>query len=147
MLTIWQYHGDVGAGRHSPIGKEEFVESLLGRIHPIFDGSEKSAYCIILSSYGTFVNRHGPAKLADCRVSQGMSRDDAEKRMGEPSLGWEYSLTGLVGVVVGDEVHLIKSLKAKGPIAIENVKARFYVIATASPSPTVRFEEKGRRLA
>ncbi|EKG15023.1 SNF2-related protein [Macrophomina phaseolina MS6] len=124
------------AAPHSKISK------VLRKDDKFFDGSEENSKVIILTSYRTFLKRHGPTAyknyLAKKLVNEGLSRKDAKRRVdegftGSPDTKWDQNLEGCFERVVLDEGHEIRNSDTQTWKSIRWLHAKYYIIATTTP--------------
>ena len=142
FFTIYKYHGD--AKRHEPIVGDKAILGRLSREHSIFDGSVANANVIVVSSYSTFTERHGPNMQKKWRINTcRMTRTESDSRMDELDPRWPDRLDLIFGFVVLDEAHIIKQTSNKTSITIKWLKAKFHILITATPIPNGIDDWKG----
>lgn len=105
-LDILIYHGDFRATQ----GRRNRIGSKLTRDSGLFNGDERNASTVVLTSYQTFAGRHGPSGLKSHRVaSLHWSKQRADDNWATFDREWEGDLAGCFGDLVLDEAHLAKS--------------------------------------
>ena len=134
FFTLYKYYGD--ARRHDPVAGEKVFHGRLNRQHAIFDGSLANASTIVISSYSTFTERHGPSSQKKWHINRcHMSRTAADTVIDDLDPRWPERLDHMFGFVVLDEAHIIKQTSNKTSIAIKWLKAQFHILVTATPIP------------
>ena len=133
-FTIYKYHGD--ARRHEPVAGEKMIQGRLNRQHPMFDGSSANANVIVVSSYSTFTERHGPTMQRKWRINTSRwSRTQADSNIDNLDPKWPDALDNMFGFVVLDEAHIIKHVSNKTSTCITWLSAAFHILITATPIP------------
>ena len=132
-FNIYKYFGD--NRRHLPIASERTIDGLLTRSHAIFRETESTAKSIVISSYSTFAERHGPSKQKRWRRNEGMSALQAEKLLNIPDQQWEFNLSDCFENMICDEAQHLKDPTSAMSVAAQWVQAKFHVLASATPIP------------
>lgn len=133
-FIIFVYYGDY---RARPKGSERIVGSLLKKDYPFFaQNNEDFARTLVLTSYTTFAERHGPKKQQRWRTNVLKWSEDTAKldlKILDPT--WPQNLTGLFAKVVLDEAHNTKNTLTDVATTISWLKADFHLLMTATPIP------------
>lgn len=112
------------------------VDGVLTRQSRFFDGDEKNARTVILTSPETLRARHGPSKLRDYRVGTlGWTGEAAQEAFSQQDPTWERNLSGLFDLVTIDEAHSIKNPLSAMSTTISWLKPSFMVLVTATVLP------------
>ena len=136
FFLVYKYYGDGRPTRMKPVADEVVVSGNLHRGHELLDGKPQRARSIIITSYATFAERHGPKALRKYRTNTlNWSKTKADKMETINDADWKGNLEGQFGTVICDEAHGIKSLAANGSTAVSWLKANFHVLITGSPIP------------
>lgn len=91
---------------------------------------------IVVSSYPTFAERHGPKAQRDWLVKeQGYSRADANAAQFECHSDCPTTLVKCFGIVLMDEAHALKDDKTHANLAIQWIKAQKHAMATVTLVP------------
>ncbi|OBT70727.1 hypothetical protein VF21_10289 [Pseudogymnoascus sp. 05NY08] len=115
-------------------GKKVDGPLLRGSVH--FDGSERNARTIILTSPDTLRARHGPTRLLNHRMNDlGWTKIQAEDAWRQPDRTWERDLSGLFEFLVIDEAHCIKNASTAISTTIKWMQPPFTILATATVLP------------
>ena len=142
FFNIYKYYGD--ARRHYPIVGEKMVQGRLTREHEIFNSNVNTASTIVVSSYSTFTERHGPNTQKKWRVNKSRwSRTASDNEIDNLDPRWPDRLDHLFGYVVLDEAHIIKQTNNKTSICTKWLKANFHILVTAIPIPNGIEDWKG----
>ncbi|OBT86740.1 hypothetical protein VE02_06275 [Pseudogymnoascus sp. 03VT05] len=132
MITL-VYYGTKALSM-STVGRK--VDGPLLRDSPYFDGSERNARTIILTSPETLRARHGPSKLLDHRVSSlGWTKAQAEAAWRQADRQWERDLGDLFELLIIDEAHCVKNTNTAISITIKWMQPEFTILATATVLP------------
>lgn len=117
-------------------GGDTHVGEILTRKSHYFNGEERNATTLIITSPETFRMRHGPGALKHHRISQlGWSPEAADASLNIPDKGWDRDLSGLFDLVTIDEAHAIKSPSTGINTAIQWLESPFTVMVTATVLP------------
>ena len=133
-FNVYKYYGDTR--KDTKKGGEKKVHGLLHRKHELFDGKESRAQTIIISSYHTWQERHGPKAQRLWRLSRKRcTAAEANDLYNQLDTTWEGSLAECFSFVITDEAQVLKNLSAYGSTAVLWLAAYHYIMLTATPIP------------
>ncbi len=93
-----KHNCDGDAKRHEPIVGEKTIQGRLNRQHQIFDGTVGTASVIVITSYSTFTERHGPSVQKRWRVNKHhWSKTESDHKMDELDPRWPDRLDNMFG--------------------------------------------------
>jgi hypothetical protein len=102
--------------------------------HAIFDGQPKRNWTIILSSYPTLAQRHGPSAQSGWREkTQKLCPQEIEDKRLVLDPAWPKSLGGLFRTTILDEAHQLRNLSSLQAITVSWLNAEFNLLLTATP--------------
>lgn len=123
FFRIWVYHGDT---RSSPYRCLE----QLDRHHPIFNGSAENAKHLIITSYQTLDDRHGPAAVKTWARKNGRR---FEGKAAHPPTGFPFNITGLFKIAIFGEAHSLINTTHSIHKAAVWLQSDFNLLVTATP--------------
>lgn len=134
FFKVYKYHGDYR--RHVPVAYDMGFEGQLRKQHPIFRGSEANLNVVVITTPNTWLDRHGPkGQRTWLKNSLGMTKRQADEANTVLQPDWAYGLEECFETVIVDEAQLLKSLAAQGALALQWLRARMYVMVSATPMP------------
>lgn len=126
------YHG---TKRSSPLSNDR-IDGLLTRASKYFNGDERNARTIILTSPETLRARHGPTQLEKYRTrSLAWSGKAALEAFYQQDPTWELNLAGLFDIVTIDEAHCVKNPLSALTVTVSWLRPSFMVLVTATVLP------------
>ncbi|CRG88522.1 putative ATP-dependent helicase C23E6,02 [Talaromyces islandicus] len=136
QLHVKILFGDKRVNKLSTWKDAQLITKSLTKSHELFDGSLERASTVVVTTYETFRNRHGPP-AANAWVHK------QRKRLGDPKAfsnrpkdvkpkDWPGDLAGLFFDVILDEGHYIRNKDSAISIAVQWSEASFYLIMTAT---------------
>lgn len=129
-FTTYIYHGDE---RQAKSGHHRKIQGKLTRTHDIFNGAERNARVVVITSVITLRARHGPSALKLHRTSRlGHSSVAAQAMLEVNDPNWEYNLEGLFEYVTIDEAHVVKNADTMSHKTVTWLKPHFLLMATAT---------------
>ncbi|WEW58548.1 hypothetical protein PRK78_004016 [Emydomyces testavorans] len=103
QLRPYLYYGDLRDKRTG----HRHVDSRLTKHAKYFDGKDKRALAVILTSYATLNARHGPVELRNYHAKKRCLMRHSKAVTTKPDLDWEFHLGGLFDRVILDEAHIV----------------------------------------
>lgn len=136
QLKLVILFGDKRTQRVSNWKNARVVTGALDKNDEIFNRSLESAKTLVLTTYETFRNRHGPP-AADAWI-QSQRRKMKDRRafsnvlQGQKPPGWPGDLAGLFSDVVLDEGHFVRNPDSGVSMAVRWADPDFYLIMSAT---------------
>ncbi|OJI83166.1 hypothetical protein ASPTUDRAFT_31185 [Aspergillus tubingensis CBS 134.48] len=123
-FNILLYYGD---------GRRQGAESMKDRLtrkHSIITGGIESARTTIITSHQTLESRHGPQAVKAWCAKTKREYDSSNPRM---PISFPHHLSGLFGIAVFDEVHMLRNPLSGLSLACAWLNAGFRLLLTAAP--------------
>ena len=112
------------------------IDGILTRGHRIFNGNEDNARTIVVTTYYTLAERHGPSALKDYRRKElHWSKQKALRHSDELDPNWDRNLSGLWERIICDEAQLLKSFDSNITTTVFWLLVAFIIFVTATPIP------------
>jgi hypothetical protein len=128
-LQVVIYYGD-----HRDTRTSYKVIGPLTRKSKYFDGKERRASVVIVTSYQSLNMRHGPSELCTWLIEEkGMTELAAKSMANTPHPDWPGHLGGLFPTVILDEAHTMRNLSALCTQTALWMDPQFYICLTATP--------------
>ena len=145
VFKLRKYHGD--GRRHVSIAGEKVIQGTMSRQYEIFSGREANASTIVVCSYQTWNERHGPKGFRKWLKKQHPTRLFTKKELNELDVQldpqWPGNLSRCFDIAALDEAHELKSLRAKASYAVSWLDADFHIMVTATPIPNGVYDFQG----
>lgn len=125
-LRIFVYYGDTRGS--SDVGVPQ-LNRRLTRDDKLFDGSSLNARTVVITSYQTLNQRHGPPAVKAWCASKQMSCSD---QLEQPPSDFPFSLQGCFADVILDEAHALRNPLASQSKAVYWLEAQFYLLLSAT---------------
>ncbi|PIG82089.1 DNA repair helicase rad5 [Aspergillus arachidicola] len=116
------------------------VKTILHKEDELFDGSPVNGRKVVITSYQTLSNRHGPAAVKTwCRRTNQVYMEDIPT----PPNDFPHLLDGCFSDVIVDEGHTLRNSDTSQSRAVHWLKANFYLLLTATPIYNSREDVRG----
>lgn len=107
-----------------------YIDGRLERTATMFDGKPEAIAKVVITSYQTLNNRHGPQAVKTWCHEQKRPFDDDHPTM--PG-NCPFSLAGLFNVAVWDEAHILRNPLAHQSLTSHWLDTPFNLLLTATP--------------
>lgn len=127
-VTVVEYHGTYSVGNP--------IEGPLTRNHAFFNGDDKNASVIILTTPRTLAQRHGPSALENWRRNNRYSERQIKALSETPELPrgtWPRDLHSCFRYVLVDEATSVKNVHSQSHLAVKYLNPDFTILATGTP--------------
>lgn len=115
------------------------LKTILHKKHDLFDGSPVNGRTVVITSYQTLSNRHGPAAVKVwCRRTQKTYVEALT-----PPECFPHLLDGCFSDVIIDEGHTLRNSDTSQSRVVHWLKANFYLLLTATPIFNSREDLRG----
>ncbi|KAB8226196.1 P-loop containing nucleoside triphosphate hydrolase protein [Aspergillus novoparasiticus] len=116
------------------------VKTILHKEDELFDGSPVNGRKVVITSYQTLSNRHGPAAVKTwCRRTNQVYMEDIPT----PPNDFPHLLDGCFSDVIVDEGHTLRNSDTSQSRAVHWLKVNFYLLLTATPIYNSREDVRG----
>ncbi|KAE8133508.1 P-loop containing nucleoside triphosphate hydrolase protein [Aspergillus pseudotamarii] len=116
------------------------VKTILCKEHELFDGSPVNGRKVVITSYQTLSNRHGPTAIKTwCNRTHQVYMEDIPT----PPQGFPHRLDRCFSDVIIDEGHTLRNSDTSQSRAVHWLKANFYLLLTATPIYNSREDMRG----
>lgn len=143
IFRLRKYYGD--GRRNVSIAGERTIDGTMDRRNEIFNGVENNASTIVICSYQTWNERHGPKGFRKWLKKRNPMWTKTELNGLDTTLDpdWPANLSRCFEIAILDEAHELKSLRAKATYAVSWLDADFHVMVTATPIPNGIYDFQG----
>ncbi|GAB1199547.1 hypothetical protein APSETT444_008897 [Aspergillus pseudonomiae] len=116
------------------------LKTILHKEHDLFDGSPVNGRTVVITSYQTLSNRHGPAAVKIwCRKTGRDYKKDIPASLPD----FPHLLEGCFSDVIIDEAHTLRNSDTSQSQVVYWLKASFYLLLTATPIYNSREDMRG----
>ena len=137
-FEVMIYHGPTRGNDRLDYGgpKTRRITRKLNRDNAIFNANERNRRVVVLTTYQTLTNRHGPGAQAKWRRAKGVKAQDVHRDFHLLDEEFPDSLSGCFGRVFADEVQNVRNESSYASTTMEWLRPRYHVLITATPMIT-----------